>query len=101
MRKLRTLITLLVVSMCAVQNAWADRSAPELPTAQTIESGTTYYLYNVIEGKFACPSTTSTSYAALGTYGDKVVVTATANEGEYTIQWASNNYYWYAQDADV
>ena len=94
MNKLRTLLTLLVVSICAVQSAWADRSAPELPSAQTLVSGTTYYLYNVLEDKFVCGSTTDTNSPALGTYGDKVVITATGNAGEYTIQWARNNCYW-------
>lgn len=92
MKTIRTLLTLLVVSIFTAQNAWADRSAPDLPAAQTLVSETTYYLYNVLEGKFLCRSTTSTSYAAVGTYGDKVIITATGNEGEYTIKWASNNY---------
>lgn len=100
MKQLRLLLALLVASIGAVQGAWA-RVAPELPTAQTLVSGTSYYLYNVLEGKFACRSTTSTSYAALGTYGDKVIITATGNEGEYTIQWANNNYYWTGYDTYV
>ena len=75
--------------------------APELPAAQNLVSGTSYYLYNVMEGKFACRSTTSNSYAALGTYGDKVTITATENEGEYTIQWASNNCYWRGFDTYI
>lgn len=102
MRKLRTLLTLLVLSICSMQSIWASRIAPELPTAQTLESGTTYYLYNVMEGKFACRSTNNTSYVALSTYGEKVTITATENEGEYTIQWASNNhYYWAAFDTYI
>lgn len=101
MNKLRTLLTLLVVSICAVQSAWADRSAPELPTAVAPVSGQSYYLYNVMEQKFLCRSTTSTSYAAIGTYGDKITITATANGNEYTIQWASDNYYFFANDSYV
>ncbi len=98
MKKIKLLLTLFFVSICAVQSAWADRSAPELPAAVTPESGQTYYLYNVMEGKFWCRSTTSTSYPALGTYGDKVTITATGTDNEYYMQWASNNYYLYAQD---
>lgn len=101
MSKIRTLLTLLVVSICSVQSTWADRVAPELPTAVAPESGQTYYLYNVMEDKFLCRSTTSTSYAAIGTYGDKITVTSTATEGEYTIQWANNNYYLRAYDSYV
>ena len=101
MKKIRLLLTLLAVSIGALQGAWADRTAPTLPEAQTLESGQSYYLYNVIEGKFLCRSTTSTSYPAIGTYGDKVVITATDNQDDYTIQWASNNYYFYALDSYV
>lgn len=98
MKNFRHLLTLILVSICAVQSAWADRSAPELPAAVTPESGQTYYLYNVMEGKFWCRSTTSTSYPALGTYGDKVTITATGTDNEYYMQWASNNHYLYARD---
>lgn len=101
MKKIKLLLTLFFVSICAVQNAWADRSAPELPTAVAPESGQTYYLYNVMEGKFWCRSTTSTSYPALGTYGDKVTITATGTDNEYYMQWASDNYYLYAQDSYI
>lgn len=93
MKKLRTLLTLLVVSICAVQNAWADRSAPELPAGVAPESGQSYYLYNVMEDKFLSQSSTSSNYVAIGTYGDKVKITATDTEGEYTIQWVGTQYY--------
>lgn len=101
MKELRTLLTLIVLCVCSMHSAWADRMAPELPSAQTLESGTTYYLFNVMEGKFVCRSTTSSSYAALGTYGVKVTITATNNEGEYTIQWAGNGYYWHGNDTYI
>lgn len=101
MNKLRLLLTMLVVSICSVQSAWADRVAPELPTAVAPESGQTYYLYNVMEDKFLCRSTTNNSHAAIGTYGEKIIVTATATEGEYTIQWAYDNYYLRGLDSYV
>lgn len=100
MKKIRLLLTLIAVSIGALQGAWA-RVAPTLPEAQTLTSGQSYYLYNVAEQKFLCQSTTSTSYAAIGTYGDKVTITATENENEYTIQWASDNYYFHAYDTYV
>lgn len=99
MRKLRTLLTLLVVSLCAVQSAWADRSAPVLPSGVAPVSGQSYYLYNVIEGKFLSRSTTSSAYLALGTYGEKLTITATDNPNEYTIQWANDNHYFSAFDS--
>lgn len=105
MNKLRTLLTLLVVSICAVQSTWADRSAPVFPEAVAPESGNTYYLYNVMEDKFLCQSSSNVAYAAIGTYGNKITITATDTEGEYTIQWTgttshSNNYL-YAYDSYV
>lgn len=101
MKKIRLLLTLIAVSIGAMQSAWADRSAPELPTAVAPESGQSYYLYNVMEQKFLCRSTTSYYYAAIGAYGDKVTITATENEGEYTIQWANNNDYLSAYDTYI
>ena len=100
MKNLKNLLTVFIVSICAVQNAWA-RVAPTIPEGKTLESGQSYYLYNVQEGKFACHSATNSDYAALGTYGDKVTITATSNVGEYTIQWANNNYYWYGYDSYI
>jgi len=99
MQRLRTLLALIVVSICSVQGAWAVRVAPTLPEAQTLQSGETYYLLNVMEGKFACRSTTNDNFVALGTYGEKVTITATGRADEYTINWASDdNYYWKGYD---
>ena len=96
MKQMKYLLTLLFVSICAVQSAWADRSAPELPVTVVPESGQSYYIYNVMENKFLCRSTTSTSYVAIGTYGEKIIFTSTGTENEYTLQWADNNYYFRA-----
>lgn len=105
MKKLRTLLTLLVVSILAVQNAWADRVAPELPAAVAPESGQTYYLYNLMEGKFLCQSSTQSNYVAIGTDGNKVKITATDTEGEYTIRWfgtsVHSNFFLTAYDSYV
>jgi len=99
MKKLRLLLALFLVSI-SVQGFCADRIAPELPDAVTLESGQSYYLYNVLEGKFLCRSSTNTSYPGLGTYGEKVTITDTG-EGEYTIQFASNNYYFEGYDTYI
>mgnify|MGYP002624836929 CR=1 FL=1 len=100
--KIKTLLAIAVACFCSWQGAWADRVAPELPAAQTLESGTSYYLYNVVEQKFLCRSTTDYQYAAIGTYGDKVTITATGNESEYTIQWANGNcYFWEAYGTNI
>lgn len=99
--KLKALLTLAIASLCSWQGAWADRSAPELPEAVAPVSGTSYYLYNVMEGKFLSRSSSSTSYPAIATYGEKITIKATSNEDEYTIQFASNNYYFSAYDSYV
>ena len=50
-KQIRMLLAFLVVSFCAVQSSWA-RIAPTFPTPQTLESGKTYYLYNVGSDRF-------------------------------------------------
>ena len=89
MKKLRLLLALFVASIGAVQNASA-RVAPTLPEAQTLADGQYYYLYNVMEGKFLCKSSTDSYYAGLGTYGDKLLFTATEEDNGYQIKWADN-----------
>ena len=89
MKKLRLLLALFVASIGAVQNASA-RVAPTLPEAQTPADGQYYYLYNVMEGKFLCKSSTDSYYAGLGTYGDKLLFTATEEDNGYQIKWADN-----------
>ena len=102
MKKLRLLLALIAASIGSLHSVWAaNRPAPQRPDGvTTIESGQTYYLYNVMEDKFLGRSSTSYSYAALTTYGDKVKVTK-ADNGTYTIQWASNNYYFWSYDSYI
>lgn len=100
MKHLRLLLAFFVASIGAVQSVSA-RVAPELPTAQAPADGQYYYLYNVMEGKFLCKSTTNTSYAGLGTYGDKVLFVATEEENGYMIRWADNNYLLQAYDTYI
>ena len=54
-----------------------------------------------MEGKFLCKSTTGNYYAALGTYGDKVIITATEEDNGYTIKWADNNELFLAYDSYI
>ena len=88
MKKIRLLLALVMAGIGAVHTATA-RVAPTLPEAQVPQSGQTYYLYNVMEGKFLCKSTTGNYYAALGTYGDKVIITATEEDNGYTIRFTT------------
>lgn len=91
--KLRTLLTLAIASICSWQGAWA-RTAPTFPEAQTLESGKTYYLYNVGSQKFAYRYTSTNNACAAETTRTGVVITAQDN-GYYTLQFIDNNYYWY------
>ena len=100
MKKFILLLALLVASIGSVQDAWA-RVAPELPEAQAPANGQYYYLYNVMEGKFLCKSSTNWYYAGLGTYGDKLLFTSTEEENGYMIRWADNNYLIEAYDTYI
>ena len=100
MKKIRLLLALSVASIGAVQSASA-RTAPALPVAQIPADGQYYYLYNVMEGKFLCKSSTDWYYAVLGTYGEKVLITATEEENGYQIKWADNEYLLQAYDTYI
>lgn len=99
--KLKTLLTLAFFSLCSWQGAWADRSAPQLPEAVALVDGQSYYLYNVLENKFLCRSTTSNSSAAIGTYGVKVTIVSTEEDNGYQIKIADTNTFLMAYDTYV
>lgn len=98
MKKFRLLLALLFASIGSVQGAWAERVAPVFPSdqAKTLESGQTYYLYNVGSGNFVyddsynnvCANSTNS------TTRTGIVITE-AGEGIYTLQFSDNNRYWY------
>ena len=100
MKKLRLLLALFVASIGAMQSASA-RTAPTLPEAQAPADGQYYYLYNVTEGKFLCKSSTDWDYAGLGTYGDKILLSATEESNGYTIKWADNENAFMAYDTYI
>ena len=97
MRKLRTLLALLVACICSVQGTWA-RTAPTFPEAQTLESGKTYYLYNVGSKRFVYRS--SSVVQTSETSKDGVIITEQDN-GYYTIQFSGYNYYWYVNTSST
>ena len=98
MNRTKTRLALLVASICLCTSVWAERVAPTLPDFTTLESGKTYYLYNVGTGKFLTRSTVSSTYPGVGTYGAAVTV-AQASNGSYTLQFAdgTTTYYLYAE----
>ena len=100
MKNIRILLTLLVVSMCAMQGALAERVAPVFPSdqAKTLESGQMYYLYNVGSGNFVYRHT-SFGYARANSSTMTGVIITEESEGIYTLQFSDNNYYWYMGSA--
>lgn len=86
------LLATLLASLClsATMRA-ASRTAPVLPSPVAPESGQSYYLYNVEEGKFFCKSGYN---PAIGTYGTRLTLSEQSNG--WLIK--SGGYYVYAYD---
>ena len=98
MKKTMLLLATLLASLClsATMRA-ASRTAPVLPSPVAPESGQSYYLYNVEEGKFLCESTTNSNHPAIGTYGS--LLTLTEEDYGWTIRLRKySSYYIYAYD---
>ncbi len=101
MRKLRTLLTLLVVSICAVQSAWA-RTEPTLPAAKTLESGNIYYLYNVGSDRFVSFYTgNNDGYPWACTDQGKSVKISLVNGTQYNLLFLEGERYWYSSDPNM
>ena len=100
MNRTKTRLALFVASICLCTSVWAERVAPTLPDFTTLESGKSYYLYNVGTGKFLTRSTVNSTYPGVGTYGAAVTI-AQASNGSYTLRFAdgTTTYYLYAQSS--
>ena len=98
MKRLKSTLVLLVTSLLLSAQVWAaERTAPTFPEFSTIESGKTYYLYNVGAEKFLTRSTTGTQYPAIGEYNKAVAIDVIArSDGSYSLQFSDNKYYIYA-----
>lgn len=85
----------MVTSLLLSAQVWAaERTAPVFPEFSTIESGKTYYLYNVGTEKFLTRSTTNTHCPAVGEYNKAVAVDVIQQtDGSYTLQFSDNKYY--------
>ncbi len=85
----------MVTSLLLSAQVWAaERTAPVFPEFSTIESGKTYYLYNVGTEKFLTRSTTNTLCPAIGEYNKAVAVDVIQQtDGSYTLQFSDNKYY--------
>lgn len=89
MSKIRLLLALLVASLCSVPMLHA-RTTPILPVAQALESGKTYYLYNVGSDRFMSYNNSNT--VAKTDAGMEVKVTA-VNGSQYNLQFMANERY--------
>lgn len=92
MSKIRLLLALIVASLCSV--TLSARTAPTLPTAQTLESGKTYYLYNVETDRFLCNPSYSSITAE--TNQGSAIKLAAVNGTQYTLQFVSSERYLYS-----
>lgn len=90
--KAKRFITLLVMMLSITGAIWAARTAPTLPAAQTLQSGRTYYLYNIDSQLFLHRK--STSEVNLDLSGSAVTFTSRSDKGTgaYIIQF-SDDYY--------
>lgn len=93
MSKIRLLLALVAASLCSVLSVEA-RIAPAMPEAQALESGKTYYLYNVGSDRFLYQSGSSSSVYAYTDKGAAVKVAA-VNGTQYTLQFVNSNRYLY------
>lgn len=90
MKTFRLLLAMLVVSLCTVTTMNA-RTAPTPPEAKTLESGKTYYLYNVETDRFLYNDSYSnvTAETSQGT----AVKIAAVNGTQYTLEFVTNGRY--------
>lgn len=97
--KAKRLISLLVLMLNITGAVWAARTAPTLPAAQTLQSGKTYYLYNVGYHKFMYAS----NGVSLRDNGTPATFTSSGVSGSYTIQFSNGKYLgiWANQSLDL
>lgn len=82
MNRTKTRLALLVASICLCTSVWAERVAPTFPDFTTLESGKTYYLYNVGTGKFLAKGSNS---VVLDSYGEPIEFVLESNSS-YTLK---------------
>lgn len=93
--KTKFFLIAIVAMLCSFIDMRADRVMPTKPTPATLESGKTYYLYNVGTERLLSTYASSSNYAGLDAIGRKVEITQQDN-GEYTIKFVDNDYYFSA-----
>lgn len=90
--KAKRLISLLVLMLNITGAVWAARTAPTLPAAQTLQSGRTYYLYNIDSQLFLHRQ--STYGVNLDAVGSAITFTSRSDKGAgaYILQFADDYY---------
>lgn len=90
--KVKCFFIAIIAMLCSFTGMRAERVMPTKPTPATLESGKTYYLYNVGMGGLLGSYASDGSYAGLSGVGREVEITQQTN-GAYTIKFVDNNYY--------
>lgn len=94
MKKIRLLLALIATSIGSWQGAWA-RTAPTMPEPQVLESGKTFYLYNVGSDRFLSFDTSnSNGYPLASTDQGKAVKISLVNGTQYNIMFVEGSRYW-------
>jgi len=98
MKKLTSLVLVFLTSMFSLTSWAADRVAPTSPEPQTLESGHTYFLYNVGSGKFIYRSDNYVKASATSKTG---IIITDKGDGTYTMQFSDNNSYIWTSSSDL
>ncbi|MBR1499035.1 MAG: leucine-rich repeat domain-containing protein [Bacteroidaceae bacterium] len=98
MKKLTSLVLVFLTSLFSLTSWAAERVAPTFPEPQTLESGKTYYLYNVGSGQFLYRD--NSMVRASKTSGTGIIITETG-DGTYTMQFCDNNSYIWTSSSDL
>lgn len=93
--KVKCFFIAIIAMLCSFTGMRAERVMPTKPTPATLESGKTYYLYNVGTERLLATYASNNSYAGLNVNGREVEITQQSN-GAYTIKFVDNNYYFSA-----
>lgn len=99
MKIFRRMLTLFMVSVCSWPMAWAV-NAPVFPEGQTLESGKSYYLYNVGSDQFVYCSSSGSSDMAYSELRTPVMATL-GDDGICTFQFEGKSYYIISDGSNV
>ncbi|MCD8236778.1 MAG: leucine-rich repeat domain-containing protein [Prevotellaceae bacterium] len=90
--KIKCFFIAIIAMLCSFADMRAERVMPTKPAPATLESGKTYYLYNVGTERLLATYASNDSYAGLNVTGRAAEITLQSN-GAYTIKFTDNNYY--------